>query len=523
MTVMALAALFAVSFAAAVAALLVVSCLPAAARRQASALADDGDEVVFIFDDETLVDATARGRALLAAMRGRGSAWDRLAAYLQPRFPGIGPTLARLRELGAVTVPAAGDDPLVLRAEWRGGLRRIALIDANRRPEAAHHDAMVQRAQDDELRTLRTATDDAPFPMWHEGADAAIAWANDRYMEAAVRAGAADRPDDWPPPAIFADAERGGRVALAAPAGPEWFDVLRVPAGEGALCYALPAGRAVAAESALRDFVQTLSKTFADLPIGLAVFDRGRRLMLFNPALTDLIALPVDFLSARPTLNAMLDAMRDRRLMPEPKDYKAWRQRIAGPPADAAPVAETWSLTDGRTFRVSLRHHPEGALAMLIEDVSAEVGRLRTARADLALGQSVLDALDEAVAVFAPDGTLAQANRAIQRLWGDDGDAVRPGAPAQAAVRAWAARCAPDPVWARIEAALAAGADGPAPEPFEATLRLRAGRLVRCRIAPLPGGARLAVFGPAAPRQAALDRAARPGAETPEPARTGAL
>ncbi len=523
MTVMGLAALFAVSLAAAVAAIAVASYLPLPARRQANVLADDGDEVAFIFDDETLVDATARGRALLAAMRGRGSAWDRLTAYIEPRFPGIGPTLARLRDVGAVTVSSEGDDPLVLRAEWRGGLRRIVLIDANRRPEAAHHDAMVQRAQDDELRSLRSATEGAPFPMWQEGSEAAVVWANDRYMDAAVRAGAADRPDDWPPPAIFGAAGAGGRVALAAPEGPEWFDVLRIPVADGALCYALPAGRAVAAEAALRDFVQTLSKTFADLPIGLAVFDRARRLILFNPALTDLIALPVDFLSARPTLNAMLDAMRDRRLMPEPKDYKAWRQRIAGPAADAAPVAETWSLTDGRTFRVSLRHHPEGALAMLVEDVSAEVGRLRTARADIALGQSVLDALDEAVAVFAADGTLAQANRAALRLWGDDADTLRPGTPAQTLVRAWAARCAPDPAWARIEAALAAGAEVAAPDPVEATLRLRTGRLVRCKIAPLPGGARLAVFGHAAPRQAALDRARRSGAESPQAARTGML
>jgi hypothetical protein len=58
----------------------------------------------------------------------------------------------------------------------------------------------------------------------------------------------------------------------------------------------------VRAQQAQKNFVQTLTKTFATLAIGLAIFDRNRQLMLFNPALIDLPALPADFLSARPNL-----------------------------------------------------------------------------------------------------------------------------------------------------------------------------------------------------------------------------
>ena len=85
----------------------------------------------------------------------------------------------------------------------------------------------------------------------------------------------------------------------------------------------------VRAQQAQKNFVQTLTKTFATLSIGLAIFDRNRQLMLFNPALIDLTTLPADFLSARPNLLTVFDKLRDNQIMPEPKNYATWRERLA--------------------------------------------------------------------------------------------------------------------------------------------------------------------------------------------------
>ncbi|NCW08109.1 MAG: diguanylate cyclase, partial [Rhodobacterales bacterium] len=75
----------------------------------------------------------------------------------------------------------------------------------------------------------------------------------------------------------------------------------------------------VRAQQAQKNFVQTLTKTFATLSIGLAIFDRNRQLMLFNPALIDLTALTADFLSARPNLLTAFDKLWDNQIMPETK------------------------------------------------------------------------------------------------------------------------------------------------------------------------------------------------------------
>ena len=482
--------LVAVSAIAALAALLTVAAIPQR-RRAGSSIFDDGSEAtVFIFDDETLIDATAGARALLSSIGRRGSAWDRLIAFVSTRFPDAESRLTRLPDLGSVTIAAEGAAPLVLHAEWRGGLRQITLFDAHLDVRAALPDSLAQRAQEDELRLLRRATDHAPVPMWRTGPDGRVIWANDRYMAVAAAAGLVESETTWPPPPLFDAPDGTGRTRIARTGqSPAWFEEAPTEGPADRIRLALPADQAVRAEAALRDYIQTLALTFANLPVGLAVFDRDRRLQLFNPALTDLTALRPEFLSARPTLSAVLDAMRDLRMLPEPKDYKGWRQKITAMERgrSAAVVEEVWPLQNGRSYRVTVRPHPEGALALLIEDISDSVSRLRTIRADAALTMAALDALVEGVAVFHRDGTLVLTNEAYRRLWPD----AAQGASARAAVASWEGACAPDPVWATLADRLSG--DG-APEPFEATVQMRRGLSLRCALAPMTGGGRIVRF-----------------------------
>jgi PAS domain-containing protein len=100
---------------------------------------------------------------------------------------------------------------------------------------------------------------------------------------------------------------------------PHWFDINKFSLPKSSVQYALDVTEIVRAQQAQKNFVQTLTKTFATLSISLAIFDRNRQLMLFNPALIDLTTLPADFLSARPNLLTVFDKLRDNQIMPEPK------------------------------------------------------------------------------------------------------------------------------------------------------------------------------------------------------------
>ncbi len=490
------------SIAAAVIALLAVG-LFGRPLRQTLTLADVApplEEAVFLFDDQILVDATVPARALLAAAPMRGSDWGQLLAYLAPRFPKLGEQMAMLADRGLVEIEATGAAPLRLRAEFVSGLARITLTDPSAEGQGVLVDGLSQRALEDEIESLRATVDGAPILVWRQDDGGAVIWANRAYL-LLTGALAGEAELTWPLPALFAlnpAAITGGwpkriRVARPLAGGAKWFECHYRPISGGSLHYALPADAAVQAEVSLREFVQTLTKTFADLPIGLAVFDRNRQLALFNPALLDLTTLTPDFLIARPTLFAVLDRLREARMMPERKDYSTWRRHMADleKAATSGLFEETWALPNGQTYKVTGRPHPEGAVAFLIEDISAEVMLTRRFRAELEMSQAVIDVMDEAVAVFSPSGSLRLSNVAYRGLWGSDPELTVRDVGIAEAMKVWQVQGRPSPVWAEArdfvtEMGQRTGWTGQA--------EMRDGRDVVCRVVPLPGGATLVGF-----------------------------
>ena len=152
---------------------------------------------------------------------------------------------------------------------------------------------------------------------------------------------------------------------------------------------------------------------------------------------------------------------------------------------------ETWSLASGQTYRVTGRPHPDGAVAFLFEDISAEISLTRRFRAELENGQAVIDSLDEAIAVFSPSGILTLSNAAYSRLWGIDQTTILGNFGIIDATRAWGEQCAPTPVWGDAREFV-----GTMSERAEWTsdVRLKDGRCVHCRFTPISGGATLAGF-----------------------------
>lgn len=471
----------------------------------------------FLFDGETLVDATPGARAILRHSPLRsGPAWTRLMAWLTPRFPAAAEAILRLPAEGRAVLH--GPDGETLLAELRGGLTRLTLTQADQ--QGAGLEPMADRAQHEELTLLRDIVAAAPLAIWREDAAGAVVWGNAGYLDLALRHLPPGSELDWPLPRLFervasTQGARSQRQKLTESGGAEtrWFDLIGFAEGEGRLLFALPADSAVQAETSLRAFMQTLTKTFAHLRTGLAIFDEARHLQLFNPALLDLTGLPPDLLSARPTLAAFLDAMRDRSMIPEPRDYRSWRRQMTEMEAAAASglYEEVWNLPSGQAYRVTARPHPNGALALMIEDISTEMTRTRRYRADVELGQAVIDAMDDAIAVFSQSGTLVMSNAAYAALWGHDPGATLDGAVAAATLcDHWRERSAPTTVWDRTEDFVAAL--GPL-SGWADEVRLTDGRRVACRLARLTGGASLVMF---------RDTGAPPNREDGAPAGEGA-
>lgn len=484
----------------------------------------------FLYQGEHLVDATAPARALL--MRLASNDRTSLLFWIEGRLPGTLSALAELPVTGRIEVTGdegRGSARLRLTAEdLGGGMTRLTLADPLSESSGILVDSLSQSALEDEAAMLRSGIDRAPMLAWRQSKDGHIIWANAPYLtEAHGRDGSGTI---WPLPHLFdlplddiiaADLAavenpgaprpnphraklEGATTPAGTPAGPRWFDCHALAAGNEVLCFALPADTAVKAERSLREFVQTLTKTFADLPIGLAIFDNQRKLQLFNPALTELTTLSISFLAARPSLHTFLDRLREARMVPEPRDYRTWRKQMSTLEAAAASGhhVETWSLPGGQTYRVTGRPHPDGALAFLFEDITSEMSLTRRFRAQLTLDAMVVDALDEALGVFAPDGQMVMGNEAWRRLWGE---AVLPLADRLRALED-AAEGGGGPGLARLTQHLS---QGTARSAASGAMRGPDGVLLGWRVIPLPGGQIMVGFStnPARPLAAGPDAA----------------
>jgi PAS domain-containing protein len=273
-----------------------------------------------------------------------------------------------------------------------------------------------------------------------------------------------------------------------------WFEVISRKRGAGSLNFATDIGEMVSAENQNRQFLQTMTKTFAQLSIGLAIFDRKRRLVIFNPALLDLTGLPLSFLSGQPPIRTFLDRLRDGNMIPEPSNYRTWREEVAAleVAAERGSYRESWSLPSGQTYRVTGRPHPDGAIALTFEDITAEISLTRSFRSELEIAQGVLDTLDEAIAVFSPAGTLWISNAAYGACWGHAADEMQQIG-FREAISLWQDGSAPGSIWKDARKFAARLNDRVL---LEGVIRRHDGRALSCRFMPLPGGASMVGFRP---------------------------
>lgn len=490
----------------ALACLLAITALSLRDEAPPSVFAGQGAGAVFIFDGEALVDATPAARALIDSAVDSGGPWFRAMARLGPLFPRLADRLDDLPATGRFILPSGEGvaPPLLLRGELVGGLVRLTLCDPDGGPGAgpAAGDPAFEAALTGELAALRAMLARAPLPMWRTASDGQVIWANGEYLRLLAAMTAPERELPWPLPPLFGaggePAGQGERHRIALPGGDRLFEVFAVAGDDQRQFCAFPADRQARAEAMLDEFKQTLTKTFAQLPIGLAIFDRERALAMFNPALVDLTGLPAEALLARPTLVGFLDAMRERAMIPEPRDYRGWRRRLVEMEEAAASglFQDTWSLPGGQTYRITGRPHPNGALAFMVEDISTEMTRTRRFRAELEQGRALVDALPEAVAVFAQDGSLVQSNPALRALWAG-AERPLPFGDSAGAIGFWRAASAPTLLWDAVAASI--GAFG-SRDSWSGEARLADGRLIDCRVAPLPHGATMVSFRPVTAR-----------------------
>lgn len=437
----------------------------------------------FLFRAGALIDANPAALRICAETPVEAFDWEALRQKLSGNFPDFPYTqgASHDRDLTVLKSKDPADASIVTLDQWNDVAR--VTLEQDDAPNVARRTAILQ------------AMFQAPNPIWKANPSGTVVWRNNAYKALGASLGFPAKC-----PALFdvsevvpGDPPQRFRLSSLDDSHARWFNVTAVHAGPDIMYYASEADAEVFAQDAQRSYVQTFSKTFAQLSTGLAIFDKDQKLVLFNPALRDLTGLSASFLSQLCDINAFFDQLRERHVVPTPAGNIQWRKQIALiiDAAQKGEYSEAWTLPSGVTYRVTGRPHPDGALAFLFEDITAEITITRRFRSELEQAHNILDTLDTAMIVFAATGQVRLSNRAYQDMWKCDPDSSFAEYTLRDALAHWTADCHPTTVWPKLQSRVLSTTDRSS---WDAPVVTRGGVNLTIKVSPVAGGMTLVTF-----------------------------
>jgi signal transduction histidine kinase len=351
---------------------------------------------------------------------------------------------------------------------------------------------------------FRALLDALPLPVWLRDATLSLVWGNRAFLSAT---GSADVETIRTNQTALEKSERDLAASARNQAGALEARRFAIVGGHrralaftetpvdglGVVGSAIDVTDVSAAEAKLQQHSDAHADTLDKIATAVAIFSRDQRLTFYNHAFARLWGLSESWLDTHPTDGEVLDRLREDRKLAEQRDYQAWkRERLSlyDNPREY-PSEELWHVPSGKTLRVVAQPHPFGGLTFLYEDVTERLALESNYNTLIKVQSATLDTLQEAVAVFGPDGKMKLHNAAFMRIWGLSAKDLA-GEPH---VRAIAAACAEkfgdEAVWERLIQSIVSGAPG---RRDWGEIERSDRTILSLALSPLPDGATLVTF-----------------------------
>jgi PAS domain-containing protein len=339
-----------------------------------------------------------------------------------------------------------------------------------------------------------------PIPVWLRDENLRLRWANEAFVNI-VGASSLEQAATLGSP--LDRAERDLALAARDAATPVTAKRYAVVQGDrralSLSSHPLPEGMIVGAAVDLTSGAEERGRLHPDadgyvhalnqLPLAIAIFGADRRLVFSNREYARLWTLEKDWLATQPTEGEILDRLRELRLLPEQRDFAAWkRDRLKI--FDARRVAEDlWHLPNGVALRVVARPRPSGGLLYMFDDVSQQLRQEASHNALIKVQRATLDTLQEGVAVFGTDGRLRLHNAAFARHWRLTDAELDDSPHLNAIAEACSARFGGQPTWKIVMSYVTSLAPEFLPRPLD--IERSDGRTLSLCLARLPDGSTL--------------------------------
>lgn len=414
--------------------------------------AEDGEEATLLDGG----DCSRRLAVILSLYSGQASSiYDCLDAFVDT-------DAARLRE-AVVALRRQGDGfrmTLLLRRFDEGDdlrrwvqVRGLRAFDGDGAPQG---DVLWVRDVTEEETAARLAEDDArlwrqqaqqvqdvldalPLPVWRRDAGLRVVSGNRAFLRAVEATGPGDLQQAERELVTGTEARELRALASAARAAGEarsasfhvvlngarrLMDVREIPCASGdggtvTVGLALDQTRAETLRLTLEQEAASHAAVLERLGTAIVIYGPDTRLRFHNTAFARLWGVDDSWLdSEEPTYSDVLDALRQRRKLPEVADFPAFKeQELSRFKSLLEPFEDLMHRPDGKTLRRVVAPHPLGGLLATYEDVTDRLALEASLKELVAVQRETIDHLQEAVAVFGADGRLRLSNPAFRALW----------------------------------------------------------------------------------------------------------
>jgi len=279
----------------------------------------------------------------------------------------------------------------------------------------------------------------SPIPFWRIGSDGRLSWVNQAYANAvgAESAHAAvesqthlDEKAKTEVREVMAGQKKLETVRPIVMGGQRRSTAVTLfPITGGAAGMAMDATEAAHLREALTRHIRAHDETLNNLDEAVVIFGSDQKMAFHNTAFASLFGLDTNWFKSRPSHSEWLDHLRERRLIPEQPDYRAWKAEELALYTEWPEETpdELWSLPDGRTLRLVRMRDPQGGISLLFGDMTDSMTLQSKFNTLINVQKATLDKLSEGIAVFGPDGRLKLSNSAFAAIWNLPADGVKEG------------------------------------------------------------------------------------------------
>ncbi len=287
--------------------------------------------------------------------------------------------------------------------------------------------------------SIQNLFDRLDMQVWLSKKDGSLYWANEAYAKAVEAVDSLAVVDNNS--RLFDRAEREGIQSALTKSGffsgaipaiisgdRKIVDVVEVISQSGGAGIAVDKSDVENIRSTLEETNTSHANTLDQLTTAIAIFDAKQKLEFYNSSFEELWSFDAGFLDSKPSNSDILGAMRDKKLLPPQPDWRKWRDGQLEIYQALEAHEDWWHLPDARTLRVVVNPQSLGGATWIFEDVTEELELKSNYNSLVRVQGETLDHLNEAVAVFGPDGKLRLSNPALWKMFGMEDNAIAAGA-----------------------------------------------------------------------------------------------